>query len=261
MSGRRHAALYAAATAAMLLTAACGSAGTSADPAADKDPDSATTVTVLAAASLTEPLTVLAQEYEREHKNVDIALSFGSSTTLAQQVAEGAPADVVAFAGTNALKALPKDVEGQGGSATIARNSMEIATPPGNPGGVRSLADLADPGLDVVLCAAPVPCGAAADEVLARAGVSPHVVSREVDVKATLAKVRLGEADAAIVYHSDVASAGDAVLGIAIPAAQNTTLAYPMLWLNRRVHTLGFTRLVTGSAGREALTDAGFHAP
>jgi molybdate transport system substrate-binding protein len=218
-------------------------------------------VLVLAAASLTEPFTALARDYEADHPGVDVALSFGSSTTLAQQVAEGAPADVVAFAGTTALVFLPEDATGQGGRATIARNTMEIATPRDNPGRVATLADLARPDLDVVLCASTVPCGAAADEVLAKAGVAPHVVSREVDVKATLAKVRLGEADAALVYHSDVVSAGDAVRGVAVPAAQNTTLDYPLLWLNRREHTVGFALLVDSGEGVAALTAAGFLAP
>ena len=220
-----------------------------------------TTVTVLAAASLTEPLTTLAQQYERTHDGVKVALSFGSSTTLAQQVAEGAPADVVAFAGTAALDLLPKDATDRGGRATIARNTMEIATPPDNPGGVHDLADLAKPDLDVVLCASTVPCGKAADTVLSRAAITPHVVSREVDVKATLAKVRLGEADAAVVYHSDVVSAGDGVKGVVIPTAQNTTLDYPLVWLNAKPDTAGFAAFVRGPEGRAALTVAGFLAP
>jgi molybdate transport system substrate-binding protein len=220
-----------------------------------------TTVTVLGAASLTEPLTALARRYERTHKGVTVALSFGSSTTLAQQVAEGAPADVVAFAGTPALDLLPKDVSDDGDRATIARNTMEIATPPDNPGRVRDLADLSIPSLDVVLCASTVPCGKAADTVLSRAGITPHVVSREVDVKATLAKVRLGEADAALVYHSDVVSAGDSVRGVPIAEAQNTTLDYPMVWLNRKRDTTGFAHLVRGPEGRAALGLAGFLAP
>lgn len=245
----------------LLATAVTGGCTTESRLTAGGAPQKATTVTVLAAASLTDPLTSLARQYERTHHGVTVALSFGSSTTLAQQVAEGAPADVVAFAGTPALDQLPKDATDQGGRATIARNTMEIATPPDNPGGVHSLADLARPGLDVVLCASTVPCGKAADTVLSRAGISPHVVSREVDVKATLAKVRLGEADAAVVYHSDVVSAGDSVKGVVIPTAQNTTLDYPVVWLNTKPDTTGFAELVRGTEGRAALTRAGFLAP
>lgn len=246
--------------AAVLATAGCAAGGSPSGDGSGGSRDN-TTVTVLAAASLTEPLTALAREYERRHDGVHVALSFGSSTTLAQQVSEGAPADVVAFAGTAALKFLPKDATREGGTATIARNTMEIATPPDNPGAVRSLADLAGAGLDVVLCASTVPCGAAADEVLDRADITPHVVSREVDVKATLAKVRLGEADAAVVYHSDVVSAKASVRGVPIPQAQNTTLDYPLVWLDADPHTTGFVDLVRGAAGREAMTAAGFLAP
>lgn len=246
--------------ATVLVTAACGSGTGSAAETSDAGREAAT-VTVLAAASLTEPLTSLARDYERQHDGVHVALSFGSSTTLAQQVAEGAPADIVAFAGTTALELLPSDASREGGRATLARNTMEVATPPDNPGRVSTLADLARPGLDVVLCAATVPCGAAADEVLGRAGVTPHVVSREVDVKATLAKVRLGEADAAVVYHSDVVSAGDSVRGVPIPAGGNTTLDYPLVWLDEKPHTTGFVDLLRGPSGRRALTTAGFLAP
>jgi molybdate transport system substrate-binding protein len=245
---------------AAAVTAVTGGCTTESRLTAGGAPPSSTTVTVLAAASLTEPLTTLARQYERTH-GVKVALSFGSSTTLAQQVAEGAPADVVAFAGTSALDLLPGDATGQGGRATIARNTMEIATPPDNPGGVRSLADLAKPELDVVLCASTVPCGKAADTVLSRARLTPHVVSREVDVKATLAKVRLGEADAAVVYHSDVVSAGDGVKGVVIPPAENTTLDYPLVWLNTKPDTTRFAELVRGATGRDALTRAGFLAP
>lgn len=260
---------YAAvAAAAALLASACGagggSVGAGGSGAADEPGTgraAGSTVTVLAAASLTEPLTALAHDYEADHPGVQVRLSFGSSTTLAQQVAEGAPADIVALAGTTALAHLPPDAAQDGGRATIARNAMEIATPPDNPGRITVLEDLSRSGLDVVLCAATVPCGAAADAVFATADVTPNVVSREVDVKATLAKVRLGEADAAVVYHSDVVSAGDAVHGVAIPAAQNTTLDYPMVWLNGAENTVGFADLVGSREGVAALTAAGFLAP
>jgi molybdate transport system substrate-binding protein len=249
-----------AALAALLLGTAACAAGV-ADRPGSSAADGQDRVTVLAAASLTEPLTELARAYEEDHSGVDVALSFGSSTTLAQQVAAGAPADIVAFAGTNALTALPDDAAAGGGEATLARNMLEIATPPDNPGDVASLSDLGRRDLAVVLCASTVPCGAAADATLAKAGVRPNVVSREVDVKATLAKVRLGEADAAVVYHSDVVTAGDAVQGVEIPAARNATLAYPLLWLNKHEHTLGLVELLRSPEGVKALTGAGFLAP
>ena len=144
MSGpraRRARRRAAAAAAVLLLACACGSGGAGdAGPPGSGEPGgqgaggtAGGTVTVLAAASLTDPLSALARKYEADHPGVDVALSFGSSTTLAQQVAEGAPADVVAFAGTQALRFLPKDAAADGGRATMARNTMEIATPAGQP--------------------------------------------------------------------------------------------------------------------------------
>jgi molybdate transport system substrate-binding protein len=146
-------------------------------------------------------------------------------------------------------------------TVTIARNTLEIATPAGNPARVTGLGDLARGDLDVVLCAATVPCGKAADEVLARAGVEAHVVSREVDVTATLAKVRLGEADAAVVYRSDVASAKGAVTGVEIPDGQNTVLDYPMARFDDDPAVTAFADYVAGPEGTRALTAAGFLAP
>ncbi len=246
---RRTGAAGLAATALLLAGCAAGEDTASGDEA----------VTVLAAASLTAPFTELAERYMADHPGTEVRLSFGSSTTLAQQVAQGAPADLLATAGTGPLDLLG-DVQ-PSETLTIARNTLEIATPPGNPGGVGGLEDLASTDLDVVLCAATVPCGKAADEVLARAGVAAHVVSREVDVAATLAKVRLGEADAAVVYHSDVASAAGAVEGVEIPAADNTTLAYPLALLGESPAAAAFAAYVAGPEGTGVLTAAGFLAP
>ena len=216
-------------------------------------------VTVLAAASLAKPLTALARTFEQAHPGVTVRLGFGSSTTLAQQVAQGADADLFASAGTTALGQLG-DVEPTG-TVVFARNTLEIATPAGNPARVSRLADLAREDVDVVLCAEPVPCGKAADQVLTKAGVTAHVVSREVDVSATLAKVTLGEADAAVVYRSDVVGAKGTVEGVEIPAAQNTTLEYPLARFGSDPAARAFADFVAGPEGRAALGAAGFLAP
>ena len=221
--------------------------------------ETAGTVTVLAAASLTEPLTTLAARYEQDHPDTRVRLSFGSSTTLAQQVAQGADADLLATAGTAALEHLGEEEPAE--TTTIARNTLEVAAPPGNPARVTRLADLARTDVQVVLCATSVPCGQAADEVLARAGVRANVVSREVDVNATLAKVTLGEADAAVVYHSDVVSAGDAVVGVEVPPGQNTTLDYPLARFGDTAAVKDFAAFVAGPEGQAALASAGFVAP
>ena len=252
------------AVAALLLTACGGGApddtrGGATAGAATASGRTGEVVTVLAAASLTEPFTRLAAAYEGAHPGSTVRVSFGSSTTLARQVAEGADADLLATAGTTALDQLG-DVTPTA-TTTIARNTLEIATPPDDPAGVRSLADLARRDVDVVLCAASVPCGAAADEVLSGAGVVAHVVSREVDVSSTVAKVALGEADAAVVYHSDVVSSGGRVRGVEIPAALNTTLTYPLARFGDDAATAAFATYLAGPEGRAALADAGFLAP
>ncbi len=256
-------------TVAALLLAGCGSgspdaASTSTGETGPSGQGTASAevageVTVLAAASLTTALTTLKESYEAAHPGVVVRLGFGSSTTLAQQVAQGADADLLATAGTAALDQLGEEVPTA--TTTIARNTLEIATPPDNPARVTGLEDLGRQDVQVVLCAASVPCGRAAAEALSRAGVAAHVVSRELDVAATLAKVTLGEADAAVVYHSDVVSAAGAVLGVEIPAAQNTTLAYPLARFGDDAAAKGFAAHVTGPEGRAALTAAGFLAP
>ncbi|MGL5910446.1 MAG: molybdate ABC transporter substrate-binding protein, partial [Phycicoccus sp.] len=225
-------------------------------------PRGAGQVTVLAAASLTKPLTSLAEAYEKARPGTAVEVSFGSSTTLAQQISQGADADLFLSAGTAPLEQLG-DVT-PAATVTVARNTLEIATPPDDPAKVAGLADLARSDVDVVLCAETVPCGTAADEVLARAGVEATVVSREVDVAATLAKITLGEADAAVVYHSDVVSARGSVRGVTIPAAQNTTLDYPMTRFDDEdddTAAAAFAAYVAGPDGRRVLADAGFLPP
>lgn len=249
-----------------LALAACGStapdtsaAGASDGPHASSAGALSGTVTVLAAASLTESFDAIRAEVERAHPGLSIDLSYGSSATLVQQVNQGAPADVVALAG--AAAAAPLDPSLVKSSTTFATNSLEIAVPPSNPGQIEGLADLARPGLKVVLCETTVPCGQAASATLGKAKVNAHVVSREIDVKATLAKVTLGEADAAIVYHSDVVAAKGAVRGIPIEQRVNTTLRYPIIRLDDEPATRAFVDAVLSAEGRRILAALGFGAP
>ncbi|MGL5819291.1 MAG: molybdate ABC transporter substrate-binding protein [Phycicoccus sp.] len=248
----------AAAVSLLVALTACG-AEPAESGASSRSPAVAGEVTVLAAASLTTPLTSLAEAYELANPGTTVEVSFGSSTTLARQISQGADADLFLSAGTGALEQLDDVIPTA--TATIARNTLEIATPPDDPADIAELADLARPGVEVVLCAETVPCGKAADEVLARAGVEAEVVSREVDVTATLAKVTLGEADAAVVYHSDVVSARGAVRGVTIPAAQNTTLEYPVVRFDESTAAAAFTAYLAGPEGRRVLGDAGFLPP
>jgi len=218
-------------------------------------------VTVLAAASLTEAMTAMAHDFESGHPGTRIRLSFAASSTIVQQVNQGAPADLIALAGTAAMKPLAPGTVVAGGTATLATNTLEIATPAGNPAKVTSLADLSRPDLKVVLCAAPVPCGKAARATLQAAHVSAHVVSYEDDVKAALSKVELGEADAAIVYHSDVVTAGGRVTGVTIPSGVNQVLAYPIARLTDNATARDFMTFTLSPAGQKRLRDNGFQAP
>ena len=243
------------------LALALGVAGCSAAGGAPGNGPTRHTAVVLAASSLTESLTAIAQDFEASHPGTDVQISFAASSTVVTQVNQGAPADLVALAGTSAMGPLDKSRIAKDGTRSMASNTLEIATPPTNPGKVNGITDLSRPTLNVVLCAATVPCGKAAAKALSVAGVVAHVVSYETDVKATLAKVQLGEADAAIVYHSDVVSAGIRVRGVQIPATVNQTLDYPLIRLTDDPTTVAFMTYVLSEQGRQRLRDHGFLTP
>jgi molybdate transport system substrate-binding protein len=221
------------------------------------------TVTVLAASSLQQSFTTLARRFESANPGSVVVLSFGGSSTLAAQLVQGAPADVFAAASVATMAQVVKAGR-VSAPMTFATNTMMIAVPATNPGQVAHVTDLARPGLKVVLCQATVPCGAAARMVLDTAGVTVTAASLEADVKAVLTKVSLAEADAAIVYVTDVAAAGAAVTGIAIPAATNTTTSYPLATVldsTNPVAAQAFVHLVLSSEGRQVLSSAGFGVP
>ncbi len=238
-----------------------GVAGCSSQTASFTDAPTVTALVVLAASSLTEPLTAIAKDFEASHPGIDVQLSFAASSTLVAQVNQGAPADLIALAGTSTLESLDKSLIAKDGIRSLATNTLEIATPPGNPGNVNAITDLSGPTLKVVLCAATVPCGKAAAKALADAGVVAHVVSYETDARTTLAKVKLGEADAAIVYRSDVVSADDQVRGVPIPAAVNQTVDYPVIRLSDDPTTAAFMTYLLSDQGRKRLRDNGFLTP
>ena len=261
----RRPARLAAFTAGLGLAAAT-LAGCSLDTTATASGTGATadtrTVTVLAASSLTDALTDVARTVEGEHPGLRVATSFAASTAVVQQVAAGAPADLVVLAGAGTVQQLPPDTPGLDDVESIATNRLEIAVPAGSTGTVTGLADLAKPDVAVVLCAPAVPCGLAADAVLARAGVAAHVVSREPNVRATLAKVSLREADAAMVYHSDVVAAAGQVAGIPLDPAVNETIAYPMVVLHpERAEVQVVADALRSTAGQASLSAVGFDPP
>ncbi|GAA1868229.1 molybdate ABC transporter substrate-binding protein [Myceligenerans crystallogenes] len=216
---------------------------------------------VLAAASLTEVFTDLGEEFEAAHDGVDVEFSFGSSTDLAEQAADGAPGDVLATADEAAMT-VAADAGAAVGPAIFATNTLVIATAPGNPAGIESLADLA--GTTWVRCADEVPCGRAAVALLEDAGVPAEPASLEEDVRATLDKVTSGEADAALVYATDAVSAGGSVDAIEIEGADAARNAYAVAPLAQAADAdlaRAWIDLVTGPEGRAALAGAGFGQP
>jgi molybdate transport system substrate-binding protein len=241
-------------------SAATGSSGASAAPGSSSG--SATTVTVLAAASLTETFTELGKDFEAANPGVEVRLGFGSSATLAQQIVQGAPADVFASASLATMQTVT-DAALAGTPVTFARNRLEIAVPPGNPAKVDALRDLADPEVKVAMCAPQVPCGAAAAKAIGSAGLTITPVTLEKDVKATLTKVELGEVDAALVYRTEVVSAGAKVEGIEFPEAGNAINDYPIAVLKDAPAgplARKFVDLVRSDQGRAVLAKAGFEA-
>jgi len=236
----------------LLTLAACGGA----------DDDQEQTVTVLAAASLTEVFTDLAEQFEADHEGVDVVLSFGSSTDLAETVSDGAPGDVLATA-DEASMGIAEDAGATADDpAAFANNTLVLVTAPGNPAGITSLEDLFD--VTWVRCADDVPCGRVALTLLEASDLRPEPASLEVDVKSTLEKVTSGEADAGLVYASDAVAAGDAVETVEIPGAEAAPTTYFIAPLTRSgdAGLAGdWVDLVRSDAGQAALAEAGFTRP
>ena len=216
---------------------------------------------MLSACSLVDVFGTLADDFESEHDGVDVEVITGSSTELAAQAADGAPGDVLATADETSMR-VAEEAGAVTASEPFATNVLVIATPPGNPAGVRSLADLA--GATWVRCADEVPCGRVALAVLADHGIDAEPVSLEEDARSTLDKVATGEADAALVYRTDAITVGDAVTTIEVPGAQEHRTTYVIAPLDQAADgdlARAFVDLVNAPTGRDALDAAGFGSP
>jgi molybdate transport system substrate-binding protein len=223
-----------------------------------------TTLNVFAAASLTASFRSVAAAFEAEHPDIKVALNFGGSPTLVQQIREGAPADVFASADEANMQKLVEAGAIAGTPRIFAGNLLQIVVGKGNPHAIAGLADLTKPGLIVVLCGDTVPCGRYGLEAFAKAGVKAPAVSREPDVKAVLNKVALGEADAGIVYVTDVRAARDKVEGVGLPGSHNVTARYPLAALREAAHpeaARAFIAFVLSDPGTKILGDYGFQRP
>ncbi|MFH9584609.1 molybdate ABC transporter substrate-binding protein [Streptomyces luteogriseus] len=263
---RRPLQVAAGGAAALLALSACSSSGTDSSAKADSSgPDSLSgDVTVFAAASLKESFTTLGRQFEKDHPGTKVTFSFGGSDSLAASITGGAPADVFASASPRTMKIVTDAGNASGTPATFVRNELEIATLPGNPGKISSLEDLTKPGRKVVLCDREVPCGAAAQKALDASKLKLTPVSYEQDVKAALTKVELKEADAAVVYKTDVRAAGDKVQGVEFPESADAVNDYPIALLKDAGNAeagKAFIALVRSAEGQKVLSGAGFLKP
>ncbi len=190
--------------------------------------------------------------------------NFAGSSDLVAQLQQGAPADVLASADTRTMDRAAEDQLLAGPPTTFATNTMTIAVPPDNPAGVATFADLVGPDVLVVVCAPQVPCGAATQEVEANTGITLAPVSEESSVADVLNKVATGEADAGVVYVTDVKGSAGRVTGVPIPAEVNAVTTYPIAVLAAAASPMlaqQFESLVVGAQGQEVLADAGFGTP
>jgi molybdate transport system substrate-binding protein len=225
---------------------------------------SAGEVTVFAAASLTGAFSEIGDAFEAANPGTSVTFNFAASSSLVQAIGEGAPAHVFASADTANMQKLIDAGNARGGPRTFATNELQIITGAGNPAGIAAVEDLADPDLIVVACGEEVPIGRYTAEVFRNAAVTVTPKSYEADVKAVVNKVILGEADAGIVYATDVQAAGDDASGVEIPDELNVTAAYPIAVTTAAgdVETAeAFVGFVLSEAGQQILAAAGFGGP
>jgi molybdate transport system substrate-binding protein len=243
----------------MLVVAGCG--GDDEPSGGAGSGESGGTLTVFAAASLTEAFNALKPDFEAANSGVTVRYNFAGSQALVSQIQQGAPADVFASADTaNMDKLTGADlIDGQPGN--FAGNALQIAVAKGNPKGVKGLEDLARADLKVVLCAEEVPAGKYAGQILDKAGVTVKPVSLEENVKAAVNKVTLGEADATIVYVTDVTAAKDKLDGVDIPDDQNVLATYPAAVVKNSKNAAAakaFVDYLQSEAGQSKLQSYGF---
>lgn len=265
--------LLALATTGGLVLTGCGGSSSSGAAATSAAATSTTasaagpitgTVVVSAAASLRETFTTVAGQFEKAHPGVKVTLNFGGSDMLASQITSGSPVDVFAAASTKTMMTVTSAKDALGTPVNFAKNKLEIATPPSNPAKIATLADTTKSGVKLVLCQATVPCGAAAVKAYAGARLVPKPVSLEPDVKSVLTKVELKEADAGMVYQTDVQAAGAKVKGVPFPEAAKAIATYPIVGVSTGKNPAtgaAFISYVLSSEGAAVLKAAGFLAP
>jgi len=243
-----------------VLLAACGGTGGT----ASSSPSSASLsgfIHVFAAASLTASFNALGISFHQANPGVGVDFNYAGTPTLVTQIEQGAPADVFASADTTNMDKLTADGFAPGASKVFARNQLEIVVAPGNPKGIKGLADLAKAGVIYISEAPTVPAGKYSLQALASAGVKVTPKSLETSVTAVISKIELGEADAGIVYTTDVKAAGSKVQGVEIPAANNVIATYPIVTVKGTKSAdvaNAFINYVLSPTGQSTLATFGF---
>jgi molybdate transport system substrate-binding protein len=241
-------------------TVACSSKS----PSSSQPSPTSGTIVVFAAASLKPSFTKISQQFKTDNPGSDVNFEFGGSSDLATQLTQGATADVFASADTAQMDTVTKVGLVDGNPTNFASNTLVIVTAPGNPKQVGSFADLNKPGLNVVICQKPVPCGSATQRVEDSTGVRLHPVSEELNVTDVLNKVTTGQADAALVYVTDAISAKDKVTTVKFPEAAGAVNVYPIAVLKKapqQALAQKFVAMVTGDTGQNILAQYGFAKP
>ncbi|MEB3981358.1 molybdate ABC transporter substrate-binding protein [Mycobacterium sp. 663a-19] len=227
-------------------------------------PQASGSIVVFAAASLKPAFTRIGQRFKTDNPGSGVEFDFGGSSELATQLTQGATADVFASADTAQMDTVARAGLLAGDPANFASNTLVIVTTPGNPKRIGSFADLARPGLAVVTCQQPVPCGSAARRVEYGTGVRLNPVSEEPSVTDVLNKVTSGQADAGLVYVTDAHAAGNKVATVDFPEASGAVNVYPVGVLKKapkRALAQKFVALVTSDAGQKVLAQSGFAKP
>jgi len=259
-----------------LVAAACGrddSRGSTAGPTAVPTTTAAATtataavagnITVFAAASLTDAFNEIGAAFTKTYPQAKATFSYDASSALVQQITQGAPADLFASADQANMDKLTKAGLNGGAPQVFANNLLGIIVPAGNPKAVKGVQDLSNPDLKVVLCADGVPCGTYAKQILTTAGVTVNPVSLEQNVKGVVTKVTSGEADAGIVYITDVNAAGDKAAAVEIPANINVIAKYPIASVKASKSQdtdKAFIDFLLGTEGQEIMATFGFGKP
>ena len=257
-----------------LALTACSSSSTSSTTSAASTPASGSpaaasgtvtgTITVFAATSLTKAFDKIGAQFEAAHPGVTVKFNYNGSSSLATSINQGAPADVFASAAPKNMETVTSAGNASGTAQDFARNTGEILVEKGNPKNIKTVSDLANPAIKVVVCAPAVPCGQVATAIFKNAGVTVKPVSEEQNVGGVVTKVTLGEADAGIVYVTDVKANEGKATGVPIPADQNDITAYPIAQLKDAPNASGaaaFISYVLSPAGQQVLASYGFLPP